>query len=246
MGNDTSKYSCWYRRGERQADWREAYAIRTVFEVADAAYILAGVQPEYGDSPTKAPDIDPEVDKSWPDVNRDIESWTSLLLSDLNELIAKDGYSEREDAQFFHLLDHGKIRSWCIEHGYHWPIPQASSLPVSISSDSAERELQSLRNALHEAEQRARAAELELDQLRNLSAKGSPDDDGLWFPYKTQALQAAQSAANRFWVDYDTDRPPLQKAISQFIAEQLGKAKNRTSDELAAVIRPDSVADSNR
>lgn len=244
MGNSTSKYSCWYGRGERQADWREAYAIRSVFEVADAAHILAGVQPEYGDSSTKAANIDPEIDKTWPEVRRDIESWTNLLLLDLDELIAKNGYSEREDAQFFHLLDHGKIRLWCSERGYYWPLPQASCLPVPVSTDSAEQELQRVREALQEAEQRALAAERELNVLRDLSAKGTPNDGCLLFPYRTQALQAAQDAATRFWIDYDIERPPLQKAVSQFIAERLGRAKNRTTDELAAVIRPDGVDDS--
>lgn len=43
----TVNYSTWALRGDDQADWYESYANRAVFELCDAASILANVQPEY-------------------------------------------------------------------------------------------------------------------------------------------------------------------------------------------------------
>lgn len=70
--------------------------------------------------------------------------------------------------------------------------------------------------------------------------KGTPDPvSAAAFPYVTDRIEAMRKAAALFWVDYDKQRPPLQKTVSSFIAEQLGMdAPNRTTDTLAAAIRP--------
>jgi len=74
--------------------------------------------------------------------------------------------------------------------------------------------------------------------------KGGPDPQPIvaGFPYLTSQVDAMQKAAQRFWIDFDRQRPPLQKTISSFIADLLGlDGPNRTTNTLAAAIRPDDV-----
>ncbi|MDH0646190.1 hypothetical protein N5D48_05300 [Pseudomonas sp. GD03858] len=66
------------------------------------------------------------------------------------------------------------------------------------------------------------------------------DVSGLNFPYSTKQLEAARNAANKYWVDYDPERPPLQKQVASFIAEQGVPA--RQAQELAIAIKPDAAA----
>ncbi len=66
------------------------------------------------------------------------------------------------------------------------------------------------------------------------------------FPLITQKLKAMLDAQNKFWLNYDKENLPSQKAISNFISEQLGltlttKGTNRTADELAKAIQPDEI-----
>lgn len=62
------------------------------------------------------------------------------------------------------------------------------------------------------------------------------------FPYTTCQIEAMRKAAALFWVDFDRSRPPLQKTVSSFIAEQLRlDGPNRTTNTLAAAIRPEDV-----
>lgn len=59
------------------------------------------------------------------------------------------------------------------------------------------------------------------------------------FAYVTSELEAMNLAACHFWTNFNIERPPLQKTVSAFIAEQLGMAApNRKTDALAAAIRP--------
>lgn len=59
--------------------------------------------------------------------------------------------------------------------------------------------------------------------------------------YSTPSLEAMKSAIEKFWLSYDEgDTPPTQKAVSNYIAEQLGKPiRDRFTDELARAIKPD-------
>ncbi|MGF6141322.1 hypothetical protein [Pseudomonas laurylsulfatiphila] len=67
------------------------------------------------------------------------------------------------------------------------------------------------------------------------------------FSHMTFELKAMQLAANHFWVTYEKERPPLQKSVSNFIAEKLGlTGPNRKTDALAAAIRPTDAPDSQR
>lgn len=72
-------------------------------------------------------------------------------------------------------------------------------------------------------------------------ARCESGSDGVVFPYPTRALQAASLAAVRFWVEYDRDRPPLQKTVQGFLTEQGIPA--RQAVELASAIKPDSMSD---
>lgn len=70
---------------------------------------------------------------------------------------------------------------------------------------------------------------------------GGPDPirSATGFPYPTAEITAMEAAAQHFWVNFDHDRPPLQKTVSSFIAERLGlNGPNRTTNTLAAAIRP--------
>lgn len=63
--------------------------------------------------------------------------------------------------------------------------------------------------------------------------------NSLPMPYETSELVAMQAAAQKYWIDFDRNRPPLQKTVSSFIAERLGLATaNRKTDALAGAIRP--------
>ena len=60
--------------------------------------------------------------------------------------------------------------------------------------------------------------------------------------YTTAPLAAMQTAIQKFWLEYDASNIPTQKAVSNFIAEQLGKPiRDRFTDELARAIKPDHL-----
>jgi hypothetical protein len=66
------------------------------------------------------------------------------------------------------------------------------------------------------------------------------------FPLITRKLKVMLDAQNMFWLNYDKENLPSQKAISNFITEQLGlnqttKGINRTAAELAKAIQPDEI-----
>lgn len=60
------------------------------------------------------------------------------------------------------------------------------------------------------------------------------------FPFSTKSLEAASQAATKFWTTYDPERPPLQKTVAAFIAEQGVPA--RQAQELAIAIKPDAAS----
>lgn len=59
--------------------------------------------------------------------------------------------------------------------------------------------------------------------------------------YSTPSLKAMQLAIEKFWRNHEGGQtPPTQKAVSNYIAEQLGKPiRDRFTDELARAIKPD-------
>lgn len=58
--------------------------------------------------------------------------------------------------------------------------------------------------------------------------------------YSTPSLAAMRAAIEQFWLNHDENKPPTQKAVSNFIAEQLGKPiRDRFTDELARAIKPE-------
>lgn len=107
--NDTQKLSSWEKRGEQSADWRDGYTTRTTFDLADAAYILAGVQPDCESKPST-------------DGHTQIDGWIDALQHDLDRLLIPSGRNEKN--HFLHLLSHEKLRAWCREKNINWPIPE--------------------------------------------------------------------------------------------------------------------------
>lgn len=102
-------YSTWALRGDDQADWHESYANRSVFELCDAAHILANVQPEYPAS----------LDRDCLDA---IDRWNEVLKANVHELLAPSGYNEKQPLH--HRLSHQKLRAWCKNANTFWPIPE--------------------------------------------------------------------------------------------------------------------------
>ncbi|WP_149087674.1 hypothetical protein [Pseudomonas prosekii] len=72
-------------------------------------------------------------------------------------------------------------------------------------------------------------------------SNGPIDTGALTFPYTTRALSAAQQATIKFWIEYDPERPPLQKSVQSFISER--GIPVRQAAELASAIKPDNVSD---
>lgn len=105
----TVNYSTWALRGDDQANWYESYANRSVFELCDAAYILANVQPEYPAS----------LDRDCLDT---IDHWNEVLKANIHELLAPSGYNEKQPLH--HRLSHQKLRAWCKNANTVWPIPE--------------------------------------------------------------------------------------------------------------------------
>ncbi|MDO7903400.1 hypothetical protein ACE1YR_14330 [Pseudomonas sp. K1(2024)] len=119
----TVNYSTWALRGDDQADWYESYANRSVFELCDAASILANVQPEY---PGK---LDSERVAA-------ISQWVEKLKDNMHDLLAPVGYNQ--DNPLHHRVSHQKLRTWCAEAGAYWPIPERAADRIA----SLERELE--------------------------------------------------------------------------------------------------------
>lgn len=110
MANDnTPPLSAWAKRGDQTADWRDGYTTRTTFDLADAAYVLSGIQPD-SESRTSAEDIER------------IDGWVKALQQDLDKLLIPNGINESN--HFLHLLSHEKLRAWCRDKGITWPIPE--------------------------------------------------------------------------------------------------------------------------
>lgn len=110
MANDnTPPLSAWAKRGDQTADWRDGYTTRTTFDLADAAYVLAGIQP------------DSESGTSDEGIER-IDGWVKALQQDLDKLLIPNGINESN--HFLHLLSHEKLRAWCRDKGITWPIPE--------------------------------------------------------------------------------------------------------------------------
>lgn len=97
---------------------------------------------------------------------------------------------------------------------------------------------------IHKIDEEASATVITESQLifpSRESLKYELGSDGVVFPYTTRALQVASLAAVKFWVEYDRDRPPLQKTVQGFLTEQGIPA--RQAVELASAIKPDSMSD---
>lgn len=105
----TKRFSTWALRGDADTDWYESYANRSVFELCDAAYILADVQPEYPAS----------LDRDCIDT---IDHWVEVLKANIHELLAPSGYNDKQPLH--HRLSHQKLRAWCKNTNTHWPIPE--------------------------------------------------------------------------------------------------------------------------
>lgn len=132
----TVNYSTWALRGDDQTDWYESYANRAVFELCDAASILANVQPEY---PAKL------------DSGRvaAISQWVEKLKENVHDLLAPGGYNQ--DNPLHHRLSHQKLRNWCAERGACWPIPERPADRIA----SLEQELAEERQLRIKAQQMA-------------------------------------------------------------------------------------------
>ncbi len=60
--------------------------------------------------------------------------------------------------------------------------------------------------------------------------------------YSTPSMAAMQAAIQEFWLNHNPNKPPTQKQVSNFIADQLGEPiKNRMTDELARAIKPEGI-----
>ncbi len=214
------EYSLWALRGDDEANWRESYSNRTIFELADAAFILAGVQPEYPDS------LDSET-------LTDIKQWRQRLKDHIHELLAKSGYNEKNPD--FHRLSHDKLRAWCDHNQIQWPIPDGLYLPMRTIM-RREREL---RLAAEEKVFRLRAEKPGIPQ----PAATSNAVDALIFPYATKALIAMRDAALAHWVNHNPKEPAphgIQKAVRWTLSQQLGNNERKLA-ELASAIKPDDL-----
>lgn len=108
--HQTKKYNTWALRGDFDADWHLSYANRFVFELGDAASILANVQPEY---PGKLDAV----------CLAEISKWVETLKANVHELLSQSGYNEKDPLH--HRLSHEKLRVWCSISGISWPIPES-------------------------------------------------------------------------------------------------------------------------
>lgn len=133
----TVNYSTWALRGDDQADWYESYANRSVFELCDAAYILANVQPEYPGS----------LDRDCIDT---IEDWFEVLKANIHELLAPSGYNDKQPLH--HRLSHQKLRAWCKNTNTPWPIPERSDDRIAALEQELAEERQLRIRAQHLAD----------------------------------------------------------------------------------------------
>ncbi len=110
MANDNvPPLSVWAKRGDQTADWRDGYTTRTTFDLAAAAYVRAGIQP------------DSESGSSAEGIER-IDGWVKALQQDLDKLLISNGINESN--HFLHLLSHEKLRARCRDKDITWPIPE--------------------------------------------------------------------------------------------------------------------------
>ena len=60
--------------------------------------------------------------------------------------------------------------------------------------------------------------------------------------YSTPAMKAMGAAITVFCLDFDGQKPPTQKQVSNFIAEKIGEPiRNRFTDEMARAIKPEGI-----
>jgi hypothetical protein len=137
MTHQSKKFNTWALRGDTDADWYESYANRTIFELCDAAYILADVQPEYPGSLNTA-------------CNAAISQWIDTLKANIHELLAPYGYNEKEPLH--HRLSHQKLRAWCVDTGTPWPIPESASDRIKVLEQQLEDERKLRLKAQHLAD----------------------------------------------------------------------------------------------
>ncbi len=137
MTHQAKKFNTWALRGDTDADWYESYANRSIFELCDAAYILADVQPEYPGSLDTAS-------------NAAISEWVDTLKANIHELLAPSGYNEKEPLH--HRLSHQKLRAWCGDTGTPWPIPESASDRIKALEHQLEDERKLRLKAQHLAD----------------------------------------------------------------------------------------------
>lgn len=137
MTHQAKKFNTWALRGDTNADWYESYANRSIFELCDAAYILADVQPEYPGSLDTAS-------------NAAISQWVDTLKANIHELLAPSGYNEKEPLH--HRLSHQKLRAWCGDTGTRWPIPESASDRIKVLEQQLEDERKLRLKAQHLAD----------------------------------------------------------------------------------------------
>jgi hypothetical protein len=149
-----------------------------------------------------------------------------------------------------------EVVGWFEKNNIIWPIPEVvdvesrrSGGATSLSDfDEArlkivERRLTQLENenlALSKENSELKMS-LETQQQSSLTLK--IENVGEKFPYSTKLLRAMKLAAEHFWMDFDLDRPPLQKQVRAFIAERAGIPNDRKAAELAGAIKPDGQPD---
>lgn len=149
-----------------------------------------------------------------------------------------------------------EVVGWFENNNIKWPIPEVVDVAsrryggtVGLTAvdearlKAVERRLTQLENenlALVNENNDLKMS-LEIQQQSNLAFK--TESAGERFPYSTKLLSAMKLAAEHFWMDFDADRPPLQKQVRAFIAERAGIPNDRKAAELAGAIKPDGQPD---
>ncbi|TDQ37563.1 hypothetical protein [Thiopseudomonas denitrificans] len=218
-------------RGEPNADWRKAFAHRTVFDLDHVAMILSGGTPCSVGGDTKGS-------------VKDCDTWMSRLKNDIHELLAPSGLHSN---WHFHQVSHAKVREWCKRNGIEWPIPPSpwGDTCGEAKAAAADSETEQLRKHIAKLEaqveqQAQRITEFEAEAERTIAT------GGLMFPYATPELLAMQEAALKHWAGYnaETDRKPLQKEIGLELTEALALngssgQPSRQAAVLASAIQPE-------
>jgi len=85
-------------------------------------------------------------------------------------------------------------------------------------------------------------------EARAISSQENPGWKTISLPYVTKRMEAVFSVMLEYREAFESDRPPKQTAIAGAIDKQLGieKSPSRTGQELATMIRPDHLRESDR